>query len=181
MSSANLYAFHARSYYKELFVESYGCSLQFVEYAPFVCDYYQIYDHNINSYPHVTSAHFQIKQIKQEMENYIEFIKNNTSTLLDQSSKWVKGHVEHLFHETDLSIGCPPLEDCLVSDFESPSPMRIKFQVDTSLCDFEDKNDIFIPLFLCVYPFKTNISIDNTNDVLIICNSPTFLVIKKAQ
>ena len=56
------------------------------------------------------------------------------NTFIDQFSKLVvQNHVESIvlmLHETDLRVGPPKPEGCLLVDFESSSPLSLQFQID---------------------------------------------------
>jgi len=98
-------------------------------------------------------------------------MENMTRTLINHFSELVKGHVES--NDTDLMVRPTTPKGCLLGDFESSYPLSSKSGVDTPLCDFEVKNDMFSPSFAYASPLETSTSLDTPEDVPIIPN-PSF-------
>jgi len=82
---------------------------------------------------------FRLEHVEDEMNNYRESIENMTRAFMNQFSRLVRDHVEStmpISHETNLRVGPPIREGCLLGDCESPYPFIPKFQVDAHLSDF---------------------------------------------
>jgi len=108
-------------------------------------------------------------KIDKKMENYREPRENMSSTLIEQSSKFVKSHVEttmFVLQETNLNT-----RGLFVGWFWVLLPLSSQFQANTPLCDFEIKNNIFSSSFAFV-SHETSNSEDTPKDISIIPNPP---------